>query len=236
MSICRNITSLLLVSVAACSTGSSSDPSTSTDESSLRGAEFTTNIDGTCVDCNIYTSKDDVYLNGGPLKKASAAALPDGDYYFQVTDPSGKLVLSEDDISCREVRFFGGLIVEVFRGTSGTGGCMHRTGVDATDGGLTVQLMPYADTPNPGGEYKAWITPIERYNGRFLPRYSKMDNFKVKSKMMPPPPTPDAGTPPPTPDAGICDAPPPPPTPDAAVCDAPPPPPDCSGSGSGTAM
>ena len=54
----------------------------------LPGAIFTT--DATCsgVDLNIYESKDDVYLNGGP-SHPRAAGLPDGSYYVQVTEPDG---------------------------------------------------------------------------------------------------------------------------------------------------
>jgi hypothetical protein len=42
----------------------------------------------------------------------------------------------------------------------------HNTGTDANDGGLTVQLYPFLDTPNPGGVYKAWVTPLDVYLGR----------------------------------------------------------------------
>src|SRR5881296_3154089 len=58
----------------------------------LPGAIFTT--DSTCsgVDLNIYGSKGDVYLNGGPAHPG-AASLPDGSYYVRVTDPSGSCVL-----------------------------------------------------------------------------------------------------------------------------------------------
>ena len=49
---------------------------------------------------NIYDSKDDVYLDGGPGPGApqTAAGLDDGTYYFMVTDPSGHTLLSEDPI------------------------------------------------------------------------------------------------------------------------------------------
>src|SRR5881296_1084612 len=58
----------------------------------LPGAIFTT--DSTCngVDLNIYSAKGDVYLDGGPAHPG-AASLPPGDYYVQVTDPSGACVL-----------------------------------------------------------------------------------------------------------------------------------------------
>ena len=63
----------------------------------LSGAIFTTVSDGTVVNGNTkYESKCEVYLDGGPGPNApaGAAGLPAGDYYFQVTDPSGKKLLS----------------------------------------------------------------------------------------------------------------------------------------------
>lgn len=47
------------------------------------------------------------------------------------------------------------------RGDSGR----HDTNVDADHGlpAIVVQLMPYGTTPNPGGVYKAWITPLAAY-------------------------------------------------------------------------
>ena len=62
----------------------------------VSGAIFTTIVDGTIVNANTqYTSKCAVYLNGGPGANApaGAAGLPDGDYFFQVTDPNGKTLL-----------------------------------------------------------------------------------------------------------------------------------------------
>jgi len=83
--------------------------------------------------------------------------------------------------------------------------CAHNTGT-GLDGSLPVQLMPYNDTPNNGGEYKAWVTPVDNFltncaalgiaNGLavvncgstagnqhgFIGADSKTDNFKVKSK------------------------------------------------------
>ncbi len=209
------ILALALLSVAGCAPADDSANSELSGNGGgsggLSGAIFTTTVDGTRVDANIYAAKTDVYLDGGPGATApqKAAALPSGDYYFQVTDPSGKTVLSSDDITCRRIHFENGQITEVYRGPSG---CMHASGSDQNDGALTVQLMPYADTPNNGGEYKAWVTPVGDYTDSFINRYSKTDNFKVRSQT-PPPPPPDAAPPPPPPDASS-------PPPDAP-CDAP---------------
>ncbi len=157
------------------------------------GAIFTTVADGTEVNFNIYASKDDVYLDGGPGPGApqGAAGLDDGTYVFQVTDPSGKTLLSIDPAACRQFVVSGGIITSV--APSGT--CSHDTGFDVDHNAVTVQLMPYDDTPNPGGEYKVWVTMVSNYacspdlsqvdctvkgsKHGFVPADSKTDNFKV---------------------------------------------------------
>src|ERR1700720_4239952 len=55
----------------------------------VNGAIFTTNSGGTQVNGNLYLSKTDVYLNGGPQNKQDPGLVPDGTYYCQVTHPSG---------------------------------------------------------------------------------------------------------------------------------------------------
>jgi len=189
----KNITSVSIALTAALVGGCQSmDTEQATSEVRLSGAIFTTLVDGARVDANIYDRKEDVYLDGGPGEKApaNAAGLPAGDYYFQVTDPSGKVLLSSDDIEARRISLDdNGLITRAYG---------HATGIDVDHGAVTVQLFPYDDTPNNGGEYKAWITPVDEYvpgegkNG-FIPRYSKTDNFKVRRIAAPPPPAPYCG-------------------------------------------
>jgi hypothetical protein len=166
------------------------------------GAIFTTVADGTEVNFNIYPSKEAVYLDGGPGPGApqSAAGLDDGTYVFQVTNPSGRVLLSTDPARCRQFTVAGGIITNV----APSGACAHVTGLDVDHGAITVQLMPYLDTPNPGGEYKAWAVRVEDFllgceelgvpNGLdvvdcgvkadnrhgFIPSHSKTDNFKTK--------------------------------------------------------
>jgi hypothetical protein len=139
----------------------------------VSGAIFTTLIDGSAVNHNIYDAKEDVYLNGGPNSPSApctAAGLPDGDYYFQVTDPSGKIVLSTDSLADRKVRVQGG-IIKAYLGST------HHTG-SGKCGSVTVRLYPFNDTPNPGGEYKAWMQSVVGFK-EFLPSRSKTDNFKA---------------------------------------------------------
>ncbi len=158
----------------------------------LDGAIFTTLPDGSEVNFNIYASKNDVYLDGGPGPGApqGAAALPDGVYVFQVTDPSGKDLLSTDIAGCRQFTVSAGIITNVTPAVAF--GCAHVTGLDVDHGALTVQLMPYLDTTNNGGEYKVWATLVGDYTcpltavdcpndtHGFVPSDSKTDNFKVK--------------------------------------------------------
>jgi hypothetical protein len=164
------------------------------------GALFTTVADSSEVNFNIYPSKDAVYLDGGPGPGApqGAAGLDDDTYVFQVTDPSGKTLLSQDAARCRQFVVTNGIISSVV-----VTGCEHVTGSDIDHGATTVQLMPYADTPNNGGEYKAWVVRVDDFlagcaalgaaNGLnvvdcgqspgnfhgFVPRHTKTDNFKV---------------------------------------------------------
>ena len=164
------------------------------------GAIFTTVADGSEVNANIYASKDLVYLDGGPGPGApqGAAGLDDDTYVFQVTEPSGKTLLSQDPAKCRQFVVSGGIITAVV-----PTGCQHLTGLDVDHNALTVQLLPYADTPNNGGVYKAWVVRLDDFlagcaalgvpNGLevvncgqsagnhhgFIPRHTKTDNFKV---------------------------------------------------------
>ena len=174
----------------------------------LSGAIFTTIADGSIVNANVqYQSKCDVYLDGGPGPNApiGAAGLPAGDYYFQVTDPSGKKLLSTDPVSNRRFTVSSAGIITAY---TGSGGPAHPTGLNPNDGAVTIQLanntcpIDYLDTPNNGGVYKAWVTPVGDgtlagggfvgdptlvdnpcgngcFHG-FIPARSKTDNFKVK--------------------------------------------------------
>lgn len=157
----------------------------------LSGAIFTTTQNGTVVNGNIFADICDVYLDGGPGPNApaEAAGLPDNDYYFQVTDPSGMTLLSTDPVENRQFSVAGGIII----GVSGAGN--HMTDVDIDQGAATIQLCPFLETPNPGGVYKVWVTPTDSFVGDptqvdspcdggcrhgFIPAASKTDNFKVK--------------------------------------------------------
>jgi len=176
----------------------------------VTGAIFTTTPDGSIVNENVhYEAKKYVYLDGGPPPNApaKAAGLKEGYYVFQITDPSGHYLLSEDPAKCRIIRVSSdGVIVELVNvsdlglgytdtyeeASKGQGNgpnkdvtlvpChvqddpdgvageseKHDTNNDTDYGGpdkyaIVVQMMPFLDTPNPGGVYKAWVTPLQSY-------------------------------------------------------------------------
>jgi hypothetical protein len=148
----------------------------------LPGAIFTT--DSTCsgVDLNIYADKHDVYLNGGPAHPG-AQQLPDGQYYVQVTDPSGSVLLGTSLGSGNPTPFVvsGGVIQ----------GCYQLCAIVISGGSSDPDpTCGFDNTPNPGGEYKVWISN----ESSFTNNSTKTDNFKAPPGGGSPTPSP---TPPP---------------------------------------
>src|SRR5437762_11595926 len=150
----------------------------------ISGAIFTSDSTCTGVNVNIYDNKEDVYIDGGPSHPGSAG-LPDGSYCVQVTDPSGATVLGKSDPAA--VTVVNGEFVQCYQLTS-----ILKTG----SSGFTVP--GFDDTPNPGGEYKVWVST----DCNFDSNSSKTDNFQVNNTNPTPTPTPSAtptATPSPTP-------------------------------------
>lgn len=180
----RSRTIVVLLTLAAMSAASGYVFRNKALAAGLQGAFYTTTFDGQSVNDNHFSSKDAVYISGGP-QNPNANGLPDGTYYFQVTDPSGHTLLSTDAAVCRQ------LIVAFGRVAASEGpSCQHPTGIPNLDNGATpVKLAPFADTPNPGGVYKAWL--IRQVSGttvaadgmhiNFSNSNSKTDNFKAAS-------------------------------------------------------
>ena len=126
----------------------------------LSGAIFTTDASGVPVNLNLYATKEDVYLNGGPGINApdDAGELPAG-----LLLPGDRPV-GQDPALDRRRR-----MPAVHRDAAGDPGrrdprvrARHRSGRRGR--GATVQLFPYADTPNNGGVYKVWVTPVDPLN------------------------------------------------------------------------
>jgi hypothetical protein len=176
---------------------------------SISGAVFTTvnlhdsNYPNECkngnpaVNCNQYTAKKYVFLNGGPSKNQLS---PDGVYFYAVLAPSGQSDPNDgsaenlsDDYDCyknREMVVTGGEVSSIL--SSSDPACFH--------GGATfthqfdspfVGLFPYADTPNPGGVYimaVCYVGPIGTtlLSQAVTPSLCKYDAFKVLTDAQPP--------------------------------------------------
>jgi len=125
------------------------------------GAIFTTGptCDGTNV--NIFNSKSDVYIDGGPAHPG-AAGLPDGFYYIQVTEPGGALLgTSVGSANPTPIHVTNGEFDVCYQ--------LEASVIKASD-----STPGYDDTTNGGGEYKVWVSPNSDFTG------GKTDNFKVK--------------------------------------------------------
>lgn len=164
------------------------------------------------VNCNQYTGKQFVYLNGGPTHNQLS---PDGVYFFAVLAPSGQANPSDgvaqnlsypyDCYQNREIWISGGEVKGVIHSTDPS--CFHNTSVlpvgtphfmASGAQGNFVQLFPYADTPNPGGVYIMAVcyvaspattptAPVPLANPSSVdPSTCKYDAFKVQADTTPP--------------------------------------------------
>jgi hypothetical protein len=113
--------------------------------------------DGQPAAAVIFEDKCEAYLVAG--QEEGPPRLPDGDYFFQVTDVSGEALLSSDEVRFRQFRVADGAI----EGVSGKGS--HTVGGDSISGGVTLQLCPFVDSPDLSGMYEVWVTRVEDFEG-----------------------------------------------------------------------
>jgi hypothetical protein len=116
------------------------------------GAIWTTDVTCGGTNINIYSSKNDVHLNGGP--QGGGPGLPDGSYYVKVTEPNGTLLGSTANASAI---VSGGNFVKCYN---------------------LFTLTSFATTTNAGGEYKVHVSMDNAFPGGS----TKSDNFKVKAE------------------------------------------------------
>jgi type II secretory pathway component PulJ len=162
----------------------------------IQGAIYTTDPTGTKVNGNNYASKLDVYLNGGP-QHCVAPGLPPDDYYYMVTNPSGSVLLSLDPVADRKFRVTAGSNGKIAQNLGNT--ATHIDGSSPCAGGISIRLAKdvadFADTDNPGGVYKAWITRASDFDAlcdgsksceldAFVHSNTKTDNFKVNGEAL----------------------------------------------------
>ena len=142
------------------------------------GAVAVVDASGAAVAGNVFTSRDQVHLVGGPFDPSCAiGALADGTWNYQVTDASGQTLLSG---APRSLEVSGGVIVSAEGASTGTGAC----------GSEIVALAPFDRAPNGSGNYRLWLTPAADlqtgascgsgcYFG-FLPAFSTTQTFAVR--------------------------------------------------------
>jgi len=142
------------------------------------GSIFVATAHGGVPSGNLFETSLDPYLSAGPRGngKCTAGGLSDGDYYFQVTDPTGRVLLSSDDLEQRRFRVIAGRLA--------TASATHGQTFGRC-GDLTVQLAPFDVTPSSDNDYRVWVVPVPRYDAwgagsfGFQAKYSKTHNFKV---------------------------------------------------------
>jgi hypothetical protein len=137
------------------------------------------------VNCNAYTAKEDVWLNGGPSQGLSTA----GTYFFTVLDPGGQgdpNDLSAGNLSYSDTYTAGGNYTAREFTVDGSGNItgLVNPGTHAFDSGSgKIELAPFDDTANPGGVYIMAICFLGPTGGTFNlpvnPSSCKYDAFRV---------------------------------------------------------
>lgn len=126
----------------------------------VSGVATTVNASG--VPQKVFDNKDEVFFTAGPTD--SDCAFPqfvsDGAYYFQVTDVSGKRLLSSDPIGERIVTVRKGVLETYDATTHAVEGAEEARG---PCGGLRVRVGPFEDAGHTDVTYLLWLTPVDRY-------------------------------------------------------------------------
>ena len=155
---------------------------------------------------DLFSDKGDVFFTAGPTATPCAFTrfVPDGRYYFQVTDISGARLLSDDPASERAVTIRSGVLFS-YDGHTHTARAAEATGEEGTAevvargpcGGLSVGLAPFRDAGNLDATYLLWLTPVSRFSGEptqidpvcgtgcfhgFRPESSLTTSFRVEDK------------------------------------------------------
>ncbi len=147
-------------------------------QANFNGAIYTSfkdTLTGNCttVNANIYSTKEEVGLNGGPIN-ANAAGLPaNTSFYVKVTGPDGDLLGTSlnnnpqtgqkpvtTDSTGRFVSCYRLYDIVTLPDSSATG---------------------FLDTPNAGGVYKVWISTDPDFSNDL----SKTDNFRIGGTVPP---------------------------------------------------
>lgn len=109
--------------------------------------------DGRRAILDAFDAKDDAYV-------VATGQLAAGDYYYRVVNAAGT-VLSSDGVACRRVHIGDDGTIDVsYDGVEHAAPCKHACKF-AVSGGLTLQLVPFADAPS--GGYRVELAPSEDF-------------------------------------------------------------------------
>ncbi|HLN92259.1 MAG TPA: SdrD B-like domain-containing protein, partial [Thermoanaerobaculia bacterium] len=170
----------------------------------VSGVVTTVTQAGTVQD--VFTAKGDVFFTAGPTATPCAFTrfVPDGRYYFQVTDISGARLLSTDPAAERVVTIRNGVLFSYDGHTHATDAALGTSEEESAEtvargpcGGLSVGLAPFHDAGNLDASYLLWLTPLSAFSGDptqidpvcgsgcfhgFRPESSLTTSFRVEDK------------------------------------------------------
>ncbi|MEO8431554.1 MAG: SdrD B-like domain-containing protein [Acidobacteriota bacterium] len=112
-----------------------------------------------------FAHREDVFLAAGSAATPCRAAeyLTDGDYYFQVTDSTGRRLLSVDPVSQRRFTVRHGVIEAA--AASEPSLPRHLPGPASACGSASLGLAPFADVGPGEASYVVWVTPVSSLDG-----------------------------------------------------------------------
>ena len=166
-------------------------------------------LDGSGAARPVFSSKDDVFLAAGAFPSdpcTAAGSLSDGIYYFQVTDATGRSLLSTDTVERRAFRVRNGRIDSTYVNSPFPEPLpadflapvqTHEVGPTSACGSSSIELAPFLDAGPGQAAYLVWITPESRFAGAtdavdndcgegcfhgFQPEFSRMSAFRVEDK------------------------------------------------------
>ena len=140
------------------------------------------------VNCNQYTGKKFVWLNGGP----AAAGLESGTYFWVVLQPGGQPTVLDgtaknlsddtDPYTNRTFEWVKGQGITEYLGSHDKDLAANKIRVGVAPAVVSGGPDWFADTPNNGGVYILAICSLKDGYDKVTPRDCKYDAFKVADK------------------------------------------------------
>ena len=180
------------IALILCSLGALAQVPDTTVPNLPRASGIVTTVNASSAAASVFSNKEDVFFTAGPTASPCAFSqfVPDGRYYFQVTDLSGRRLLSSDALTERAVTVRNGVLA-AYNGTT------HATQSQGPCGALAVGVAPFRDAGNLVASYLLWLTPAATLVGDptqvdpvcgsgcfhgFQPDFSLTTSFRVEDK------------------------------------------------------